>query len=120
MQNKTEKLSAPSAEVTKVALKVFFRICQAWQLNDEEEIGLLGSNSGVSRNGENDALSLETLERISYVLGIYKALRTLFPEESQANAWPRKPNQHFEGKSALEVMLDGRLHEVRGYLDSLI
>ena len=68
-------------------------------------------------------LSADTLERISYVMGIYKALRILLPTEEAANDWVKKPNtaRGFNGKSALDRMLAGRvidLADVRRYLDA--
>ena len=68
-------------------------------------------------------LSGDTLERISYVMGIYKALRILLPTSEAAHAWVKKPNtaQGFGGKSALDRMLAGRvvdLADVRRYLDA--
>ena len=68
-------------------------------------------------------LSADTVERISYVIGIYKALRILLPTAEAAHAWVRKPNAAyaFGGKSALERMLGGRvvdLVDVRRYLDA--
>ena len=63
------------------------------------------------------------MERISYILGIYKALHLLFTEPSQANSWVRRSNAApmFGGKSALERMISGRLTDlsaVRQYLDA--
>ncbi|MGZ5042379.1 MAG: MbcA/ParS/Xre antitoxin family protein, partial [Usitatibacter sp.] len=71
---------------------------------------------------ESGALSRDTLERISYVLGIYKALQMLLPSDEAADAWIRKPNAAplFGGRSAIERMLSGNvadLYEVRRYLD---
>ena len=63
------------------------------------------------------------LERISYVLGIYKALQVLFPDPTRADAWLRKPNAAlpFGGGSALDRMLSGNVADlfvVRSYLDA--
>lgn len=61
------------------------------------------------------------LERISYALDIFKNLGILFPERAQANRWPHKPNDAFDGWSALDYMLLGQtvhLREVRHYLDA--
>lgn len=61
------------------------------------------------------------LERVSYVLGIYKDLGILFPEESQANEWLHKKNEAFDGSTGLDFMLLGQvenLREVRYYLDA--
>ena len=63
------------------------------------------------------------LERISYLLGIYKALHILLPTEHAANAWLKKPNTAplFAGQTALKKMLRGSivdLADVRRYLDA--
>ena len=63
------------------------------------------------------------LRRISYVLGIYRALQTLFPDEQAADEWVRRPNaaSTFGGGSALDRMLSGQvadLYVVRQYLDA--
>jgi Uncharacterized conserved protein len=92
-----------------------------------EAMTLLGLRSRstyhVWKEGEGGALSRDTLERISYVLGIYKALQMLLPSDEAADAWVRKPNGAplFGGRSALERMLSGHvadLYEVRRYLDA--
>jgi hypothetical protein len=65
----------------------------------------------------------DTLKRISYVLGIYKALHLLFTEPGQANSWVRRSNAApmFGGRSALDRMMAGHLADlsaVREYLDA--
>ena len=65
----------------------------------------------------------DTLERLSYLLGIYKSLQILLPETQAADAWIRQPNKAplFGGRSALERMLSGQvadLYVVRQYLDA--
>jgi hypothetical protein len=64
----------------------------------------------------------ETLQRISFVLGIYAALHTLFPDQQQADGWIRRPNAGapFKGEPALALMCTGGLGDleiVREYLD---
>ena len=66
---------------------------------------------------------MDALERISYLLGIFKALHILLPDEEAADAWVRKPNTAplFAGTSALERMMSGQvsdLYVVRQYLDA--
>lgn len=55
----------------------------------------------------------DTLERISYILGIYKGINMLLPED-RANDWVRAPNAAptFDGKSALEVMSTGDITDL--------
>lgn len=114
-------------ELGQVALTAFFNITAGWALTAEEERTLLGApprSTFFKWKGERAArLSADTLERISYIMGIYKALRILLPTEEAANAWIKKPNTApgFAGKSALERMLAGRvidLADVRRYLDA--
>jgi hypothetical protein len=109
------------------ALSAFFNITKLWGLTAEEEQILLGNpprSTFFKRKKEKQGqLTDDTLERISYLLGIYKALQILLPSELAVNEWPKKPNQAalFNGKSALQKMLAGRvvdLADVRRYLDA--
>lgn len=102
----------------------FFRIMEAWEVRDSDAQVLLGKPSRTTfyawKKGEGGKLSHDTLERVSYVLGIYKALQLLFPNPDQADAWMKKSNAAFDGRSALEHALGGRvvdLAHVRQYLD---
>jgi uncharacterized protein (DUF2384 family) len=108
------------------AKRAFFGIMSAWQVGDAEARVLLGSPSRATfytyKRGAGGPLSADTLERLSYVLGIYKALQLLFPDRAQADAWMSKPNQAFGGRSALEHALGGKvvdLAAVRVYLDAV-
>ena len=114
-------------EAAQALLRTFFNIADAWHLSSRESMTLLGLRSRSTyhlwKSGKAGPLSPDTLERISYVLGIYKALQMLLPSDEAADAWIRKPNaaQLFGGRSALERMLSGNvadLYEVRRYLDA--
>jgi len=119
--------SASRRELAGPALRAFFNITGLWDLSAEQERVLLGSPGRSTffrwKRDLNGALPQDVLERISYLLGIYKALQILFPEPAQADAWVKKPNQAplFGGRSALERMLGGQvadLYVVRQYLDA--
>ena len=108
-------------------LRTFFNIADAWKLSPRESMTLLGLRSRstyhVWRDGKSGALPRDTLERISYVLGIYKALQILLPAGEAADAWMRKPNAAplFGNRSALDRLMSGNvadLYEVRRYLDA--
>jgi hypothetical protein len=115
-----------AADMAQAGLRTFFRIAALWDLNVDEQITLLGSPGRSTyfkwkRDGA-ESLPRDVLERISYILGIYKDLQLLLPVESAADAWVREPNdaQPFGGGSALDRMLSGNvadLYEVRRYLD---
>jgi hypothetical protein len=124
----TSKSSRSPVPVDKnaVALKAFFAITHKWKLSADEERTLLGTPASTFyrwKKGHAGTLSLDTMERISYILGIYKSLRILLPSEEAANQWIKKPNSAplFGGKSALHKLLAGRvidLADVRRYLDA--
>jgi len=114
-------------ELSGPALRTFFRIADAWKLGADEARRLLGdpprSTYFLWKRAGDGQLSRDTLERISYVLGIWKALQILLPDEAAADAWLRKPNAAplFGGKPALERMLSGNvadLYVVRQFLDA--
>ncbi len=114
-------------EAAQALLRTFFGIASAWKLSSKEAMTLLGLRSRstyhVWKDGQAGPLSRDTIERISYVLGIYKALQMLLPSGEAADEWIRKPNAAplFGGRSALERVLSGNvadLYEVRRYLDA--
>ena len=116
-----------SADIARPALRTFFRIAKDWALSVDDQITLLG---GIPRStyfkwkrDGTDALPRDTLERLSYVFGIYKALRILVPDDTIADSWIHRPNTAppFGGRSALDVMRSGHvtdLYLVRRYLDA--
>lgn len=117
----------PRRNLAGPALRAFFQISRRWNLNTEQERRLLGSpgRSTFFRWKRDHAGSVpqDVLERISYLLGIYKALHILFPDEEQADAWIGKTNTApiFGGRTALERMLGGHVADlfvVRQYLDA--
>ena len=114
-----------SKKVAKVAIKMFFNISQQWSLTSEQMLILLGEPSASLfykwKRGEVSNLPKDTLERVSYLSGVYKALHIIFEEQNQANSWIKRPSTDFNGKSALDVMLGGNvvdLAAIRKYLDS--
>ena len=119
--------ATPSQVLVAPALRAFFGMAEAWNLRVTEQRKLLGDPPESTffkwkRHGDG-ALGRDTLERISYLLGIWKDLQILFPDTARADAWVRRPNDAapFGGKSALQRMLSGNvadLYEVRRYLDA--
>jgi hypothetical protein len=115
--------------MSSAAVRTFNNIAQVWNLDIDEQLTLLGDpprSTYFKWKKQPDAarLARDTLERISYVLGIYKALQILLPEPKAADAWIKKPNTAplFGGKSALDRMLSGNvadLYVVRQYLDAM-
>lgn len=124
-QAATDTYDLNGSEVARVALKAFFKLSQAWGLTREEAQVLLGSPSESTyyrwRQGKVASLPRDTLERISVLIGIYKALHILFPIATRADDYIRRANSDFAGRSAMDVMLQGSvdaLYQIRRYLDS--
>jgi hypothetical protein len=112
---------------SKPALKAFFRIADRWKLDVEQQLTLLGAPARSTffkwKKDQDGHLTMDALERISYLLGIFKALHILLPDEDAADAWVKKPNTAplFAGTSALDRMMSGHvsdLYVIRQYLDA--
>ncbi|GAC34952.1 MbcA/ParS/Xre antitoxin family protein [Paraglaciecola polaris] len=114
------------AQVAKTSMKAFFNICDKWDLNTEEALRLMGEPSRGTffkwKRGDATKLTQDQLTRVSIVLGVYKALRLLFPTAEQAHAWINKANTHFNGKPAREQFCTGNMIsmlDLRRYLDAV-
>ena len=116
-------------EMSAAGLRAFFNIARDWDLSAEEQIVLLGKPGRSTffkwKNEPQTArLGRDTLERLSLLLGIYKALQILLPQPSAADTWIKRPNSAppFGGRRALDRMLAGNISDlvaVRQYLDAM-
>ncbi|HEX7937044.1 MAG TPA: MbcA/ParS/Xre antitoxin family protein [Paraburkholderia sp.] len=121
--------AASLAEMSAAGLRAFFKIARDWDLSADEQIVLLGSPGRSTyfkwkSAPETARLARDTLERLSLVLGIYKALQILLPQPSAADTWVKRPNSAppFGGRRALDRMLAGNISDlvaVRQYLDAM-
>lgn len=119
--------NASTRDLGGAALRTFFSLAKAWKLSEEEQMKLLGlanrSTLQAWKVGRVARIGRDTNERLSYLLGIFKAINILLPDPARADAWMRTPNSAplFGGRSALDRMLSGNvsdLYVVRQYLDS--
>jgi hypothetical protein len=108
-----------------VALRAFFRLVKLWGLTVEQARVLLGRPSRATlynwKAGRIRSLPHDTVQRISYLLGIHKALQILYGDPALADDWVQRPNAAFGGQSALERMLAGDITDlaaVRTHLDA--
>jgi hypothetical protein len=120
----------PKAQTTRIAagLRAFFAIADKWGLSNDEAMVLLGQPSRTTfynwKKGEvaQSAHSLDLEARLSYVLGIFKALELIYQRPELADRWVRQPNAAFGGQSALDRILAGQIVDlaaVRDYLDDV-
>lgn len=114
-----ERLSAP-------ALKAFFNIMTAWKVRDEDARVLLGGVSNgpfyEMKRRPGRVLDADRLTRISYLIGIFKALRILHAQ-ALADEWMQMPNRNpiFSGQTPLAYVMRGGLpamQTVRRLLDA--
>ena len=102
-----ERLSSP-------ALRAFFNIMRRWSIRDEDARALLGgvSNGPFYEMKRHPDRRLETdrLTRVSYLIGIFKALNILHGRVL-ADEWIRLPNANpiFGGQTPLDYMIRGGL-----------
>lgn len=127
MRSQGQPAQQGTADPAPAALRTFFRIADAWGLGAQEARVLLGSPPESTfykwKSGKVGQVSRDVLERVSYVLGIYRALQILLPEAEAADGWMRRQNSAppFGGRPALDLMLSGNvadLYLVRQYLDA--
>lgn len=108
------------------AVRAFFNIMDRWRVRDEDARQLLGGMSNGPfydmKKKPHRLLDSDRLLRISYLVGIFKALNVLYSEEL-ADAWIRLPNTNriFGGRPPLAYMVKGGLpamQTVRRLLDA--
>ncbi|TAW62314.1 MbcA/ParS/Xre antitoxin family protein [Rhizobium ruizarguesonis] len=118
-----KRLSAP-------ALRTFLAIADLWGLSEEQRLLMLGYPSRSTYHNwakqarEHGAFTLDvdTLTRISAVLGIHQALGVLFSDDRAGVAWLRTPHRAavFGGHPPLDIVTNGTqdgLMTVRRFLD---
>ena len=119
--------SRPERErLSASALKAFFNLVDRWGIRDEDSRALLGgiSNGPYYRwkKQPDRLLDADVLTRISYLIGVFKALNILYGEKL-ADEWVRLPNSNriFGGRTPLDYMMRGgvpAMQIVRSLLDA--
>lgn len=108
------------------ALKAFFNIVSCWQIRDDDAMRLLGGMASSSyyamKKSPRRSLDPDTMLRISYLVGIFKALNILH-SKALADRWVTLANRNpiFRGITPLEYMIRGgipAIQVVRRLLDA--
>ncbi len=117
---------AERERLSRSALMGFFKLAASWQVRDDDARELLGGLSSSSyydwKKNPDRVLEVDRITRISYLLGIHKALHILYGDKL-ADEWVNLPNTNpvFAGRSPLAYMLAGGLiamQTVRKLLDA--
>ena len=108
------------------ALRAFFNIMERWGIRDEDARQLLGGISNGKyyqlKQNPDHVLEQDRLQRISYLIGIFKALNILYGTRL-ADSWIQLANSNplFTGRTPLTYMLQGgtpAMEVVRRLLDA--
>ena len=108
------------------ALRAFFNIMERWGVRDEDARQLLGGISNGKyyqlKQDPDHVLEQDRLQRISYLIGIFKALNILYGTRL-ADSWIQLANSNplFTGRTPLTYMLQGgtpAMEVVRRLLDA--
>ncbi len=113
-------------------LRTFLNIADLWGLLEADRLRVLGFPGrstyhgwvAKARAGEDIVLSVDTLTRISAVLGIHQALRILFETDEEGVDWLRGAHRAptFGGGPPMALLTNGTqdgLMQVRRYLDAM-
>jgi Protein of unknown function (DUF2384) len=107
------------------AMQGFFAIMKHWQIDNVDARKILGSPAERTfynwKHGKVARVPDDTLRRIGYVAGIWKALQIVYSQPNQADGWVKRPNRFFNGQSPLQRMVAGDVTDlaaVRAYLDA--
>ena len=128
MMAQAEQLRQRGSSVTSSLLPAIFKIFSQWRLTGAQQMTLLGlSNEKTLYNWKNQPekamLTRDLLERASYILGIYKSLQILLPDQALADQWLSTHNYNplFNGTAPLDRLLAGQVVDlavIRNFLDA--
>ena len=122
-------LTSPAARerLSPSALQAFLRLMDRWHVRDDDARTLLGGVSNgpfyaMKKQSGSRVLDADRLLRISYLVGIFKALNILHGR-ALADEWVQLPNTNriFGGSTPLAYMLKGgvpAMQTVRRLLDA--
>src|ERR1700760_4239758 len=111
--------------LSPAAVRTFFNIMTRWNIRDEDARVLLGGMSNGPfydmKKSPERVLDADRLTRISYLVGIFKALNILY-SETLADKWVQLANSNpiFGGLTPLAYMMKGgqsAMQTVRRLLD---
>lgn len=109
-----------------LALQGFFSIMEHWRTDNTTARTILGSPAERTfyawKKGQSvGRLPDDTLRRIGYVAGIWKALQIIYSDPEHADTWLTRPNTAFGGQTPLQRMAAGDVTDlaaVRAYVDA--
>ena len=125
LQNSRTPELRPGVEKHGLAMQGFFGIMERWDVDNGKARAILGSPPERTffdwKRGRVARLSNDTLRRIGYVAGIWKARQIVYSNPQLADSWISRPNRAFGGQTPLARMAAGDVTDlaaVREYIDA--
>ena len=107
------------------ALEGFFGIMTRWGVGNADARRILGNPAERTffqwKSGKAARVPDDTLRRIGYVAGIWKALQIVYSDAALADGWVLRPNKSLAGQTPLARMTAGDVTDlaaVRAYVDA--
>ena len=128
MKANLNNVESTSKKASIAGLKAAFNIMEKWGCTLEQKRAILSMRKSTfynySHNPEKASLSLDQIERISYLLNIHAALRVVFDNPKNVYGFMslKNDNPFFNGKSPLEILSTGsfgNLYETFRRIDTL-
>jgi uncharacterized protein (DUF2384 family) len=114
-----------TAEEAEAMARAVIRLFGKWNVSDAEAREILGGLAARTyarwKTGEPGRIDRDLATRLSLLMGIHKGLRYLFSDSERGYAWVKKPNRAFDGRTPVEIMVQGdifSLVRVRSWLDA--
>lgn len=108
-------------EITKEEADVLghaiLNLFEHWKLSNADACRLLGGISGKKwsrwkKKGNFGTAPRDLRTRMAHLIGIHYGLRKTYRDPAQGYDWIRMPNEAFDGRTALEVMLYGDMNDL--------
>src|ERR1700704_144132 len=113
------------SEKQLLAIEGFFGIMERWGVDNERARRILGCPAERTfyewKKGKAVRVPEDTLRRIGYVAGIWKALQIVYSDSKLADDWVKRPNAFFGHQTPRDRMSAGDvtdLSAVRAYVDA--
>ena len=125
MNANLQKVGVLPVEAHDLVMQGFFGIMARWDADNKVMRAVLGSPAERTffewKKGKVARLPNDTLRRIGYVAGIWKALQIVYSDPQLADSWINRPNRAFGGQTPLARMAAGDVTDlaaVRNYIDA--
>lgn len=118
----THTMSKADASVHRKGLEASFKILERWEASSGQILSILGISNPIDQTLSSGQFSTEQITRISYILNIHAALRTLFTNDKNVYGFMTMENKSkfFSGERPLSLIESGDLKAIERVANHLI